>query len=198
MMMSFLSAALALILADAVHEFPCRPPDDGGTAFSSDSPGVAIRPRNGRHRKQQQGEYGKKFHSRLLFMEQSRSIVSRAGLGASCAMAADTLTINPGRSKMEPQDPFWSYPMPVNLSVKNVPDALAERLRARAERNRRSLQRELLSILEAATDERTAPVPLAPPPRTLSIDEVVERSRKLFPGGTASSLQYIRSLRDSR
>jgi plasmid stability protein len=32
----------------------------------------------------------------------------------------------------------------VNLSVKNVPDALAQRLRERAHRNRRSLQRELL------------------------------------------------------
>ena len=30
--------------------------------------------------------------------------------------------------------------MPVNLSVKNVPDALADRLRVRADRNRRSLQ----------------------------------------------------------
>jgi plasmid stability protein len=40
--------------------------------------------------------------------------------------------------------------MPVNLSIKQVPDELAERLRRRAARNRRSLQRELLSILEAA------------------------------------------------
>lgn len=46
--------------------------------------------------------------------------------------------------------------MPVKLSVKNVPDALADQLRARAVRNRRSLQRELLSILEAAVDERVS------------------------------------------
>ena len=52
--------------------------------------------------------------------------------------------------------------MPVNLSVKNVPDVLADRLRIRAERNRRSLQRELLSILEAAVDERTPAATLAP------------------------------------
>jgi len=40
--------------------------------------------------------------------------------------------------------------MPVNLSVKNVPDALAAKLRERAERNYRSLQGELMAILEAA------------------------------------------------
>lgn len=40
--------------------------------------------------------------------------------------------------------------MPVNLSIKNVPDDLAERLRQRAAAGHRSLQGELLAILEAA------------------------------------------------
>ena len=40
--------------------------------------------------------------------------------------------------------------MSVNLSVKNVPEALAAKLRERAERNHRSLQGELMAILEAA------------------------------------------------
>jgi plasmid stability protein len=89
--------------------------------------------------------------------------------------------------------------MPVNLSVKNVPDALADRLRARADRNRRSLQRELLSILEAAVDERAPPPTLTPaPPRTLTIEEVVQRARKLFPHGTPSSAGWIRAMRDGR
>ena len=39
----------------------------------------------------------------------------------------------------------------VNLSIKGVPGDLAERLRARAARNHRSLQRELMAIIEAAT-----------------------------------------------
>lgn len=43
--------------------------------------------------------------------------------------------------------------MAVNLSVKNVPEALAARLRRRAERNHRSLQGELMVILEAAASE---------------------------------------------
>jgi plasmid stability protein len=40
--------------------------------------------------------------------------------------------------------------MAINLSIKNVPDALADRLRARAERNHRSLQGELMAIIEGA------------------------------------------------
>ncbi|MAF46708.1 MAG: Arc family DNA-binding protein [Rhodospirillales bacterium] len=40
--------------------------------------------------------------------------------------------------------------MPVNFSVKNVPDEIAEKLRMRAKRHHRSLQGELLTILEEA------------------------------------------------
>lgn len=40
--------------------------------------------------------------------------------------------------------------MPVSFSVKNVPDRVAKALRARAARNHRSLQGELLAILAAA------------------------------------------------
>ncbi|HET6470730.1 MAG TPA: Arc family DNA-binding protein [Pseudomonadales bacterium] len=45
--------------------------------------------------------------------------------------------------------------MPVNLSVKNVPDDVAEKLRQRARENHRSLQGELLAVLkEAVTAQR--------------------------------------------
>lgn len=98
--------------------------------------------------------------------------------------------------------------MPVNLSIKNVPDNLAGRLRSRAERNRRSLQRELLSILERAADEGEGLSPSTalakgearrPQSRKpLSIEQVAARSRELFPQGTASSAAFIRSLRNSR
>ena len=40
--------------------------------------------------------------------------------------------------------------MPVTLSIKSVPDDLAERLRRRAVLRHRSLQEELIAILEAA------------------------------------------------
>jgi len=43
--------------------------------------------------------------------------------------------------------------MPINLSVKNAPDHIVQRLRLRAERNHRSLQGELMAIIEAAAQE---------------------------------------------
>lgn len=43
--------------------------------------------------------------------------------------------------------------MPVTMTIKQVPDQVAERLRRRAAENRRSLQRELLLIVERAADE---------------------------------------------
>lgn len=89
--------------------------------------------------------------------------------------------------------------MPVNLSVKNVPDALAMRLRARAERNHRSLQRELLSILESvAGDHSPQPSTALATGKHISIDEVVSRAHQLFPQGTASSVAFIRTMRDGR
>lgn len=48
--------------------------------------------------------------------------------------------------------------MGVSLSIKDVPEALAERLRRRAEANHRSLQGELMAIIEQAAAE---PQPLA-------------------------------------
>ncbi len=47
--------------------------------------------------------------------------------------------------------------MPVNLSIKNVPDEVARGLRNRAAHNQRSLQQELLEILKQAAKDQ-APV----------------------------------------
>jgi plasmid stability protein len=49
--------------------------------------------------------------------------------------------------------------MPINISIKNVPDEIAEELRARAARNHRSLQGELMAIIEAAASKKS---PLSP------------------------------------
>lgn len=89
--------------------------------------------------------------------------------------------------------------MMISLSVKNVPAELAARLRARAERNRRSLQRELLAILEAAAADERGTHPAALPPKDkISIEELAARARELFPQGTESSVAYIREMRDTR
>jgi plasmid stability protein len=51
--------------------------------------------------------------------------------------------------------------MGVNLSIKDVPEALAQRLRERAARNHRSLQGELMSIIERAALLEEPPAPPA-------------------------------------
>jgi len=90
--------------------------------------------------------------------------------------------------------------MAVNLSVKNVPDALAELLRRRASANRRSLQKELLSILEAAVGrgEPSAIGAASSSQLPLTVDELAAISRQLFPVDTESSVAYLRALRESR
>jgi plasmid stability protein len=49
--------------------------------------------------------------------------------------------------------------MSVNLSIKNVPDHLAEQLRKRAARHHRSLQGELMAILEENLGNRRSLMP---------------------------------------
>ena len=77
--------------------------------------------------------------------------------------------------------------MPVNLSVKNVPDEIVEKLRKRAKRNYRSLQGELMAILEDVTDlER------------VSLHEAERRLSALnFKTGNDSTA-WVRELRDAR
>lgn len=92
--------------------------------------------------------------------------------------------------------------MTVSLSIKNVPDDLAERLRTRAARNRRSLQRELMLILERAAASGEAAAPGEPgserAAERMSFDEIAARARVLFPKGTPSSVASIREMRDVR
>jgi len=78
--------------------------------------------------------------------------------------------------------------MTVSLSIKNVPDEIVERLRARAARNRRSLQGELLALVERAAEE----VP------TISARDVYARIKQLnLPEGDRA-VDIIRELRDGR
>lgn len=76
--------------------------------------------------------------------------------------------------------------MPVNISIKNVPDDLADRLRRRASRARRSLQGELLVILEEAAGGASK----------LSPREVYDRARKRGLKTPAEAVEMLR--RDRR
>lgn len=78
--------------------------------------------------------------------------------------------------------------MPVNLSIKNVPDTLANRLRQRAEQAHRSLQGELMAILEAAVFGLD---PLTP-------SEALEEVRMLGLETEPDSVTLIRADRDAR
>lgn len=78
--------------------------------------------------------------------------------------------------------------MPVDLSIENVPDAIVERLRRRAARNSRSLQDELLAVVEDAV--RLEP-DLAPGPVG-----VLAEVRRLGLGTLADSAAILRADRD--
>ena len=77
--------------------------------------------------------------------------------------------------------------MPVNLSIKNVPDDVAQRLRERAKQHHRSMQGEMLSILEEAIG-----------PRKLTLDEVRRRVKDLDFKTGDDSTRWIREDRDAR
>ncbi|HOT83980.1 MAG TPA: Arc family DNA-binding protein [Candidatus Defluviicoccus seviourii] len=77
--------------------------------------------------------------------------------------------------------------MPLNLSIKNAPDDVVQRLKARAARHHRSLQGELLAILEEAVK----------PPRQVTVDDVLAEVRRLQVSTPAESASMVRAERDA-
>lgn len=77
--------------------------------------------------------------------------------------------------------------MPTNVSVKNVPDNVIEKLRQRAKRHHRSLQGELMTILEEAAATGL-----------LSIDEAEMRLDALGFKTGDDSTRWVRELRNAR
>ena len=79
-------------------------------------------------------------------------------------------------------------PVPVNLLIKDAPDEVVERLRARAARHHRSLKGELLAIVEEAV--RPAPY--------LTPEEVLAEVRRLGLATPADAATIVRADRDHR
>ena len=77
--------------------------------------------------------------------------------------------------------------MPVNFSIKNVPDDVADEVRRRAARNRRSLQGELLVILEESMGRR----------KGLSPSELLREIRSTGLRTPSESARFIREARDA-
>ncbi|MEK7477629.1 MAG: Arc family DNA-binding protein [Candidatus Coatesbacteria bacterium] len=77
--------------------------------------------------------------------------------------------------------------MPVSLSIKNVPNAVVKQLRRRATRHHRSLQGELMAIIqEHAADD------------VLSIAEAARHLKAIGVRTSADSTRIIREGRDAR
>ena len=74
-----------------------------------------------------------------------------------------------------------------SLSIKNIPEELLERLRNQAKQHHRSLQGEVISILEESTT-----------PKKLSVEELSQRISKLGIKTPDQSATWIRELRNAR
>ena len=78
--------------------------------------------------------------------------------------------------------------MPVSLSIKNVPNDIAEKLRGRAAKRHRSLQGELLAILEESVASEREVTPL----------EFMKYLKTLELKTPAESVKFVREDRDAR
>ena len=78
--------------------------------------------------------------------------------------------------------------MPVNLSIKNVPDHIADQLRRRASKHHRSLQGELMSILEETVSKE----------ETLSSVDFLNELRRLDIRTPTEASGFVREDRDAR
>jgi plasmid stability protein len=78
--------------------------------------------------------------------------------------------------------------MSVNLSIKNAPDDLVVLLKARAQRNHRSMQGELLAILEDAVRA----------PQRMTPMELLAEVRKLDLKMPSEAAEIVRKMRDER
>ena len=77
--------------------------------------------------------------------------------------------------------------MTLTLSIKKVPESVVKRLKRRAVKHKRSLQGELMAVLEEATS-----------PTHLTIDELRETVRRFGPPIPGDSAKIIRADRDAR
>lgn len=78
--------------------------------------------------------------------------------------------------------------MPINLSIKNAPEDVVQRLRERAERHHRSLQGELMAIIEAAVREDRPATPA----------DILVEVRRLGLHTPSEAAAIVRADRDAR
>jgi plasmid stability protein len=88
---------------------------------------------------------------------------------------------------MVPKWNHWRAEMTVTLSIKKVPERVVKRLKRRAAIHKRSLQGELMAVLEEATS-----------PGSLTVEELRAAVRRLGPPVPGDSTKMIREDRDAR
>jgi plasmid stability protein len=81
--------------------------------------------------------------------------------------------------------------MPVTLTIKNVPDKLAEQLRSLAAAHHRSLQGELMAIVEAVARNEDSAKTHPPLPPALAASQASQSPK--WPRPTISSINLIQS-----
>lgn len=89
-----------------------------------------------------------------------------------------------------------------NLSIKNVPAPIVEKLRQRAARNRRSMQGELMALIyEAVGDVEPAQGAPIHPPGSRTVHDIVAEQNRRWTGPftqTPRAVDMIREDRDAR
>jgi plasmid stability protein len=78
--------------------------------------------------------------------------------------------------------------MPVNLSIKNAPDDVVAKLKARAVRNHRSLQGELMAIVTEAVERSPS----------ATLDDFWSFAKEIGLESPNESAEIIRQMRDER
>jgi len=78
----------------------------------------------------------------------------------------------------------------MTLSIKNAPPEIVQRLKERAARHHRSLQGELMAIVEAAAREEEAGL--------LSPDALLDQARSSGVSSTGRSVGLVRHMREAR
>src|SRR5271166_1008335 len=132
------------------------------------------------------------------------AVIARSGIipvaippaaGLSVRSSSVTSAVMPIRLALWPAGMVYRHPswsgfgtMPVNLSIKNAPDRVVRRLRERAERHHRSLQGELLAIIEAAVQEDRPATPA----------EILAEVRRLGLQTPSEAAALVRADRDDR
>ena len=75
-----------------------------------------------------------------------------------------------------------------DLTIRDVPQNIVDKLKARAKRNHRTLRGELMDIVERAAAQEP----------TLTIDELYERMKALGRSAQSDSTEIVRQMRDER